>query len=186
VWLLTTTIFAIASRQAIARVDAYALVHMPGWTTVDRVLTPLPMNPLCWEVILIQTQGDRYALRRAMASIARLPLLQCPTGSVGRATTARLQDVALPDTPFLQWHGEIVGSRDRLRALAVTSCEVAAFLRFARAPWLGASEGRRVIGDLRFDREAELGFAELDLTRSSPCPAYVPPWVPPRSDLLRR
>jgi len=184
VWLVTTAAFALAGREAVARVDAYAGAHTRDWATIDHVLTPLPMNPFCWEVILIQAQGDRYALRRGITSLAAS--VQCPARGIGQPVTAPLQDVALADTAFLHWQGEIVGSRARLRALAATSCEIAAFLRFARAPWLDASAGRRVIGDLRYDREPELGFAELDFTRSSPCPGYVPPWIPPRSDLLQR
>jgi len=182
-WLVTTLTFALAGRQVAAGVDAYAVMHTPEWKTVDHVLTPLPMNALCWDVILIQAQADRYALRRGIATIA--PGTRCPTGS-DRPITAPLQRVALPDTPFVHWHGQIVASRERLRVLAAASCEVAAFLRFARAPWLGERGAERVIGDLRYDGEHELGFAEIDLTRSSGCPAYVPPWIPPRSDLLQR
>lgn len=184
VWLVTTAVFAVAGRQAAARVDVYAAAHTPSWKTLDRVLTPMPMNPLCWDVILVQDAGDRYVLRRGIAAMASW--LQCPTGGIGRAITAPLRDAALPDTSFLHWHGEIVGSRNRLRELAATSCEVAAFLRFARAPWLSNGSEPRVIGDLRFDREPELDFAELDLTRSTDCPAYVAPWIPPRADLLAR
>jgi inner membrane protein len=180
---VVSAVFVIAGRQAIARIGADAIARLPGWTTLDRILTPLPMNPLCWEAILVQEDGDRYALRRASVSI--VPSLQCPTG-MGRPITAPLQAVALPDTPYLRWHGEIVASRDRLRALAATSCEVAALLRFARAPWFRESAGKRLAGDLRYDREPELGFAELDLTASSSCPGYVPPWTPPRTDLLQR
>ncbi len=181
--LAVTAVFAIAHREALARVDADAVARLPGWTTLDRVLTPLPMNPLCWDVILVQRSGDRYALRRASASIA--PSMRCPTGMDG-AITAPLERIAVADTPFTQWHGEVVASPGRLRALAATSCEVAALLRFARAPWFDESSGRRVIGDLRYDREPGLGFAEIDLARGTRCPAYVPPWTPPREDLLRR
>jgi inner membrane protein len=183
-WLSITAAFAIASRQAVARIDAYAVEHTPDWKTVDRVLTPMPMNPLCWEAILIQTDGEQYALRRAAASIA--PSIQCPTRGIARAISAPLRDVELPDTPFIHWHGEVIASRDRLRALAATSCEVAAFLRFARAPWLSRASEAPAIGDLRYDREPELGFAGLDLRRSTGCPAYVPPWIPPRRDLLEK
>jgi inner membrane protein len=178
--VIVSIAFAVASREALARVDA-AAAQFANWTTLDRVLTPLPMNPLCWDVILVQSQDDRYALRRASASL--VPSLRCPTG-FENPTTAPLEAVALPDTSFLRWHGEVVDSRERLRSLAGNSCEVAALLRFARAPWFSESDTRRVIGDLRYDREPELGFAELDLTRPPRCPAYVPPWTPPRSDLL--
>ena len=182
--LLISVIFSIASRQALARVETDGSARFTGWTTLDRVLTPLPMNPLCWDVILVQADGHRYALRRATASI--VPSLRCPGSDTAHATTAPLQDMTAPDTPFLRWHGEIIASRDRLRELAATSCEVAAFLRFGRAPCFVERDEQRLIGDLRYDRGPELGFAELDLARSPQCPGYVPPWVPPRSDLLTR
>ena len=174
--------YLVAHRQAMARVDSDGTSQFPGWRTLDRVLTPLPMNPLCWEVILIQEQGDRYALRRALASL--VPALACPTRSMGRAITAPLRAVNAADTPHLRWYGEFIGSREALRELAASSCEVAALLRFARAPW--SHDGQpRAAGDLRYDHEPELGFAELALAQPPRCPGYVPPWTPPRMDLLR-
>jgi inner membrane protein len=42
-----------------------------------------------------------------------------------------------------------------------------------------------VVGDLRYDREPELGFAEVEVGPSADeCPRFRPPWVPPREDLL--
>jgi len=177
-----SAVFVVAHGQAVARVDSDGASRLAGWTTLDRVLTPLPMNPLCWEVIVVQSQGDRYALRRAMASL--VPNIHCPTRSMDRPVTAPLESAEMPDTPYLRWHGQFTGSRERLRALAATSCEVAALLRFARAPWFRESEPS-MAGDLRYDREPEPGFAEIVLTRPPQCPVYVPPWVPPRTDLLR-
>jgi inner membrane protein len=187
VCLLTTVLFAVMSREAVGRIDAYAAQHLHDWTIVDRVLTPLPMNPFCWELILIESNERDYALRRAIVSLApsTRPSLQCPMRGMARAITAPLQQVAAPDTPFIQWRGEIVLSSDALRDLARTSCEAAALLRFARAPWYAERSDQRVIGDLRYDREPALGFAEIDLAQPARCPGYVPPWLPPRSDLLR-
>jgi inner membrane protein len=187
VWLTTTLVFTISGREAHARVDVYASQHLARWTTRDRVLSPLPMNPFCWELILIQTQGDSYALRRAIVSTApaQLLTLQCPESSMNRAVTAPLRAVELPDAPYLRWHGELVESRERLRRIVEDSCEAAALLRFARAPWYAKGNAGTLVGDLRFDREPGLGFAELDLTSRPRCPAYVPPWVPPRSDILQ-
>jgi len=177
-------VFAIASREASARLDAYAHAHIARWKTIDRILTPMPMNPLCWDVILVQAEEDHYALRRAILSLA--PGLRCPTRSVDGEITAPLTGVALPDTPFIHWHGEVLASRDRLRSLVATSCEGAAFMRFARAPWLSLENEPATIGDLRFDRERALGFAELALGHEGRCPSYVPPWIAPRRDLLER
>lgn len=177
-------VFAVASREASARLDTYADAHIPRWKTLDRILTPMPMNPLCWDVILVQEENDRYALRRAILSLA--PEMQCPTRSVDSETTAPLTAVALPDTPFVHWHGEVVASRNRLRSLVAASCEASALMRFARAPWMSLDNETSTIGDLRFDRERGLGFAELALDGRGRCPSYVPPWMPPRDDLLER
>ena len=182
--IAVVAVFAIASREASARLDAYADARTPGWKTLDRILTPMPMNPLCWDVILVQEELDRYALRRAILSLA--PGIQCPTRSVDGETAAPLTRVGLPDTPFVQWHGELLASRDRLRSLVAASCEASAFMRFARAPWLSLDDAPPTIGDLRFDRERALGFAELALGGAAKCPPYVPPWIPPRGDLLAR
>lgn len=177
-------VFAIASHEASARLDAYADAHIRRWKTLDRILTPTPMNPLCWDVILVQAETDRYVLRRAILSL--VPDIRCPTRSIDGEITAPLTPAALPDTPFVHWHGEVVASRDRLRSLVAASCEASAFMRFARAPWLSlGKDPATTIGDLRFDRERALGFAELALGRTE-CPSYVPPWIPPRRDLLER
>jgi len=187
VCLLTTAVFALMSREAVGRIDGYAAQHLRARTIVDRVLTPLPMNPFCWELILIESSERDYVLRRAIVSLAppAMASLQCPMRSMNRAITAPLRPVDAPDTRFVHWHGQIVLSRAALRDLARTSCEAAALLRFARAPWYAGRGDERVIGDLRYDREPALGFAEIDLAHPGRCPGYVPPWVPPRSDLLR-
>lgn len=184
VCIAIVAVFAIASHEASVRLDAYADAHIARWKTLDRVLTPMPMNPLCWDVILVQEEDDRYALRRAILSLT--PGMQCPTRSVDGETTAPLTNVALPDTPSVHWHGEFIASRERLRSLVAASCEASAFMRFARAPWLSLGDEPSTIGDLRFDRERGLGFAELALGPAGKCPEYVPPWIPPRDDLLER
>jgi inner membrane protein len=63
-------------------------------------------------------------------------------------------------------------------------CDAAVLMRFARAPFLASYAGGVVIGDLRFDREPGLGFAETALTAHG-CSTPVPPWAPPRRELLR-
>jgi inner membrane protein len=64
-------------------------------------------------------------------------------------------------------------------------CDAAVFMRFARAPWIAQRDGRWIIGDLRYDREPELGFAELALDGTSrECMSRMPPWTAPRRDLL--
>jgi inner membrane protein len=71
--------------------------------------------------------------------------------------------------------------------LANSRCEAEAFYRFARVPYLTHAEpdGSRVLGDLRYDRNPGLDFADIQLNRAQGrCPEYVPPWRPPRGDIL--
>jgi hypothetical protein len=73
-----------------------------------------------------------------------------------------------------------------LAALARTNCQAAALLRFARAPfWFPVAGDSLHVGDLRYDREPGLGFAELRVRSGRPrAPPGVPPWRPPRADLI--
>lgn len=59
-------------------------------------------------------------------------------------------------------------------------------MQFARVPFAVRRERRQVLGDLRFDREPELGFAEIELSDPPPerCTSSAP-WVPPREGMLR-
>jgi hypothetical protein len=76
------------------------------------------------------------------------------------------------------WRGEFRAPLSELSQLVEDDCRAAAAARFMRVPyWTSGSP--RILGDLRFDRSAALGFAELRLTPGLACPRYVPPWRPP-------
>jgi hypothetical protein len=74
-----------------------------------------------------------------------------------------------------------------LRWLAAR-CDTAAALRFLRMPFFDQDpgSGEMVVGDLRYDREAVLGFAELEVSRDPPsaCPRFIPPWTPWRDGVI--
>ncbi len=57
------------------------------------------------------------------------------------------------------------------RTSHANNCEAAAAFRFIRMPWLANVKEGLVLGDLRYDREPELGFAELRHRRSTELPA---------------
>ena len=184
VWLAVTLVFIATGRVATQHVAMLARASFPHMQLIDAVTTPLPANPLCWEVLLVQTQGDAVALRRGVLALAPsvLPASACPVRRVHLPTTAPLQAIALPDSATLTWHGEVVSSRAQLIELTRTNCEVAALMRFARVPWV--SEEPHVAGDLRYDQEAAIGFAEVEIRDPPVCPAWIPAWVPPRADVL--
>jgi inner membrane protein len=187
VWLGVTGMFATASQAAAERARTLAAQRFPEAILDDHVLTPMPVNPVCWEIVLIQSTKDALTLRRGMLSLAPrwMAAARCPTSRERVAITAPLQPVQTPDDQEIRWLGELISSRSQLSALFAADCRVAAFLRFSRAPWLAFVNGELVLGDLRFDNEANLGFAEIDLGANlASCPKHVPPWTPPRRDLL--
>jgi hypothetical protein len=48
-----------------------------------------------------------------------------------------------------------------------------------------AVDRTRIIGDTRYDRHRGLDFADFRLSAvPGRCPKFVPPWLPPRADLL--
>ncbi|MET0988616.1 MAG: metal-dependent hydrolase [Steroidobacteraceae bacterium] len=189
VWLALTALFLSAGSAAEARLHAALTRTMPHEQLLDAMRSPMPMNPVCWEVMLVQSRDSAsFSVRRAVLSLAPgwIPASTCPTRGLNLSTSAPLRAVSVPDNDELQWHGELTMSRAALRDLAQQRCEARALLQFARIPWMTESEQATQLGDLRYDREAGPGFAEIDITpRSAPqCPCWDAPWIPPRSDVL--
>ena len=182
--------FVVGSRSAKALVRARAQSLFPSALTLDVVVTPLPANPFCWSALLVQRDGSEYSVRfgRVATWPAWLNVDECPFDR-DVTPTAPLQSLSIAATPELRLTREYRVPLADLRALASVRCEAQAFYRFARVPYLGAAEpdGSRVLGDLRYDRKRGLDFSDIRLTPTpaqSRCPAYVPPWRPPRADIL--
>ena len=187
-WFVVTATFAVCSHLAARRIDTFAAELFPAARLVDRVLTPMPANPLCWEVMLVQTQDDFVVARRTMFALAPslIPADGCLSRSLNIPSSAPLERVKVADSAELRWYGEIATGLDRLRQRVAADCEAAAAMRFIRVPWLAEVGENTVLGDLRYDRERELGFAEVALRDTpGPCPRLVPHWQPPRADLLQ-
>jgi inner membrane protein len=187
-WLAVTATFVVSSQVAARRIAMIATALFPDERSIDRVLTPMPANPLCWEVMLVQTHSQSVVARRTMLALAPslIPADGCLSRSLDLPSTAPLQTAHAADTTQLHWYGEIATDIDELRNRVRTDCEAAAAMRFIRVPWLATVEQATVLGDLRYDRERGLGFAEIALQdRPAACPGHVPPWRPPRSDLLQ-
>jgi inner membrane protein len=185
-WLATTLMFVIAAQSAKSRLEEIVAQQFADSELLDHVVTPMPSNPFCWEIMLVQKEGDSAVLRRAM--FARAPSLfaadRCLTRSLDIPVTAPLAKVPRENTAELKWYGQISSPLEQLRGVAKTNCEAAAALRFIRVPWLATVENELVLGDLRYDRETELGFSEIEITDDPSCPPVVPQWTPPRLDLL--
>jgi inner membrane protein len=185
-WIAVTATFIASSAVAARHADAISRQQFPQARLLDRILTPLPADPLCWEMILVQQEDERLLLRRGVLSLAPqwLPANACLRRVPLLSPTAQVDPVG-PSTAALDWGGQIGTDVGRLKALVANNCEVAAAMRFVRAPWLISVHGATVLGDLRYDREQELGFAEIEVTDRPRCPPIVPPWGMPRADVLR-
>lgn len=185
-WSGTTLMFVIAAQSAKARIEQIAAEQFADSELLDHVVTPMPSNPFCWEIMLVQREANNVVLRRAM--FARAPSLfgadQCLTRSLDMPVTAPLAKVPRESTAELKWYGQIASPLEQLRNVAGANCEAAAALRFIRAPWLAAVKNELVLGDLRYDREVELGFSEIEIDDRPNCPMFVPGWIQPRIDVL--
>ena len=138
--------------------------------------------------MLPMTKGDEYTIRHGVWSVlpGLVPADRCPGRGLFTDITAPLVEVDGENSLQMHWRGEIRMPRDELSTLARERCEVAAFLQFARVPWALRKEKAWIVGDLRYDREPDVGFAELELEDGAQkCLSSKAPWIPPRADLLR-
>jgi inner membrane protein len=182
---------AVFSTFRVSRSTAHRIVesavarNFPRAVTHDTVLTPMPADPLCWQVVVVQTEGERYVARSGM--VATIPSFlasdECPFDSWA-TPTAPSEPVRVRPEPSLMWVREFSAPLRELRELSEESCVFSALLRFARAPfWTRDRELGRVAGDVRYDRSAGLDFSDTVLDGVA-CPKNLPPWTPPRKALL--
>lgn len=184
-WLVLTGTFVATSAAAENRFENLLADRFPDARTLDVVLTPMPANPVCREVLAVQKTTDRYVVRRAFHSLApglitadRCARLFPMEGD----TTAKLTPVDRPSTDEVAWRGEAAMPADLIGRLATEHCAVEALMRFARAPAATQTADGWIVGDLRYDREPGLGMAEV--SSGEACPRFWAPWTPPREDLL--
>jgi len=183
-----TATFVVSGLIAARTVTALAATDFPSSRIIDHVLSPGPMNPLCWDVLLLETRGDRYVVRHGVLSNApaALPVSKCRTLSGERSTTVPLSKVAAPQTAAVHWFGEFEMSRRQLAQLVAGHCDAEALMQFVRAPFATQLGRDWVVGDLRFDSGGGSGMADIPVgppARGACAPAA--PWIPPRADLLR-
>ena len=81
-WVYGDSVFIVeplywAAAAPLVFVAVFARV--PGERVIDHVLTPAPMDPLCWSVLLLETRGDRYVVRGGVVSDAPglIPAARC-------------------------------------------------------------------------------------------------------------
>ena len=157
---------------AIARLD-------PGERLLDTALSAYPANPLCWSFVTVAADAAHgsYHLRRGLVSVAPgiTQAASCPAPIAGRAGGGDAR---------LAWQSEERDSLAHLRDLQAHNCHFDAWMRFARAPSLGATTAT----DARWSPPGSANFSTIDYAdlAPAPCPHPVPEWGYPRADLLRQ
>lgn len=135
-----------------------------------------PANPFCAVVFTAGFREELYhaTLWTAAAFPALLPAASCLRFNADE-TSAGLKPIeGASASPARVPVGEFVSAKAELDRLAAT-CRGKAFLRFARVPFWFRDGGRDYVGDLRFDRDRDVSFAEVPL--DGPCPRREPPWM---------
>jgi inner membrane protein len=177
-------LFAVARSIADGSFTRYLAVQAHGERIEQLVLTPLPAHPICWTAIAVTIDpSGTYRGRFGYASLlpSWIDPQSCRFAPRGR-TTAPLSHTDLPFEDGVAFNLSFEGKLADLRALAAKSCEARALLQFARAPfWIGGPP--TIIGDMRYDHEPELQFAELE--PNDACSDGPVPWIPPLQSLLR-
>ena len=181
-------LFVLNSRRVKAIVSEQAAVSASRARSLDIVATPLPANPFCWSVLLLQKDRTDYVVRlgRVATWPAWLDVSSCPADK-NAAPSAPLRALTGSVDTQLSWQSEYRVSLAELQAVLHGRCEGRAFARFVRVPYLTApaATGTRILGDLRYDRNPGLDFSDLSLSQQEQqCPKHVPDWLPPRSDIL--
>ena len=181
-------VFSAARAVVTRRVNVLAAEQFPGATTLDLVLSPAPAHPLCWEVMLLQREGGTY-----LARMGQLSLLQGKADaeaggpcarSIGAEATAPLEALQIPSRDGMRWASQFSMDAIELAQLAASNCDTRRLASFLRVPFAAMTGEGWILGDLRFDREPGVGFAETLIDPASPakCARSVP-WAAPRGDL---
>jgi inner membrane protein len=178
-------VFVCGSIAAHARIAGALARAAPEQRVIDVSSTPAPGNPLCWSMLALTL--DRDAIYRVhVAGVSLLPALFDPARSTPAhaATTAPLIESPLAgaDEPGVHFAKLFAAPAAELGALRDRFCRAQALLRFTRVPYWTQLRGAEVLGDMRYDRQAGLDFA--DVVIDGDCRDALPRWTPPRADLL--
>ncbi|MCK6526989.1 metal-dependent hydrolase [Myxococcota bacterium] len=177
--------FAAGARAARTLVSEALARAAPGERIAQVVVSPAPGNPACARVIAASVDGADWRLRLGTVDLLRRrgDAPACHPFA-HRPRTLALEPPSTPVPEGVVWLGEYSVPLAEIRAASAEDCRLAALLRFARVPFLADPPEGRIAGDLRYDIEPGLGFAEIPLDGAGPCPSPVPPWETPALGLL--
>lgn len=181
-------VFLLSGRAARTSVESWFRSYQGDVNLQDIVLTPLPSNPFCYRVHVVFTREEQPNFIARVGMVAPWPALykaaSCPKLSLNQGT-ATLTATNAPNVKGIQWEGELANSLETWRHLSQSHCHAAAYLKFARVPFVLELDPDWIFGDLRFDRQRGLGFSEIQVPKDPiRCPSLIPPWEPPRQELM--
>jgi inner membrane protein len=184
-WLVVTLVMATAA--SMARATALRAVREANASAeiLDIVVSPLPANAVCLTVITLERSRATYRAATARVSVA--PWIADATQCAKNAVAASGLGLSpRRSTSAVYWEGEWSAPSEELATLARESCSALAALRFIRAPiWRSLGDSTVEMGDIRYGGGSGSGFTDLLVPRrSTRCREKIPPWTPPRSDLL--
>jgi inner membrane protein len=184
-----TAVFIFEGRVAVRTATYVAQAVLRGERVLDHVVTPVPTNPVCWDMLLLTTGSGTYRAVHGMLSTLPhwLDASDCPAmpGRSGSTTAPQLRVSALT-SPEVHWLGQFSIPEQQLREVAASSCQTKELMQFVRAPFAIHLGNGWLLGDLRFDRGSRMGIAQIYAGTGAHTSCTIDaPWLPPRSDLLR-
>ena len=185
-WLAVTLIMAVGSAKAKATALQAARSSNSAAEILDVVVSPLPANAVCMAVITVERNGANY--RVATARVSSVPSITDAANCASRSGTGAIfRPSSRPSTRAVRWDSEWSAPIAELATLARESCPALAALRFIRVPvWQSESASTILLGDVRYGGGSGSSFSDVGVPRqASACPRAVPPWTPPRAELLR-
>jgi len=160
--------------------------HFPAEQLLDASIAPLPARPWCFLTVTTSDTGGPAAGRTYVLRSGRVSLLPWLEPSASCALLEGPRTLALEPVPgstdALHWEGQWARPTAELQALVddpVQGCRARQFLQVMRAPFWTET----VLGDLRYDFQEELSFAEI--AREGPCLGAVDFTSPTLAVLLR-
>lgn len=133
------------------------------WT--DTSSTPAPGNPICWSAWIATKSSTEFRFRLAKVSLwpSVLPANECDPLPAS-AHTAELTPSTFTSDQSIHWVHESRLNFLDLEELREKNESFRRFLSFARFPFIKKlPNGGAIVGDLRYDRQASLGFAEFEI-----------------------
>lgn len=197
-WILATLCFAAGTGAVRARVLASAPVDganrdvaQAHYRRFDVIVSPSPSNPFCARAITVDANDTHYRLTTAWvaAAPALISAAWCEraahTDTASGAYHIPMQRAVAPVAPGIKWGWSWTAPKAEFASLMSGQCQVAAWARFARAPfWVLTGIDSVTVGDLRYDRDRGMRVSRFTFPRHPErCPGTVPPWARPRNDI---